>query len=231
MNETYIVALIGAGSSLAVWLLSFLVGLAKNRKEKAQQKEANYNKVKDEIGNQIEEFQANLLKQNEAQQKENQVLKKEIREVKDRFEVLKARFDSIKNSLLTLNLFGSLSPIAMWIKDSQGKRIYHNAAYEQLTGVSLSENMGKTDLQIMEDQVISDNWDDADNKVKQSKAPIIAIELCANVKNPTNIFKVLTFKWPVMLSGEVIGIEGAAIPLSLISDSLGIKLEALEELL
>lgn len=214
-------------SAFASVILFWLNRKRANETKKLQEAAASDKSTKEQIA----EFQENMLAAVKLHQDENKVLKQEISDFKFKFEELKARFDSIKNNLLTLNLFGSYSPIAMWIKDSQGKRLYHNQAYEVMTGALLSEVAGKSDYEIMKNKQISNNWDEADEKVRRTKAPVIAVELCVNINRPDNLFKVLTFKWPVFHNSKVVGIEGASIPLSLIAETFDINFEELEALI
>jgi PAS domain S-box-containing protein len=191
MNDPSILVSIIAGlfSLVAIYLT------AKTRREEKQEQDTV---------SQIESFQGNLLAQINLQDKR-------IKELKRENEELRARFDAIKNGVLTLALFGSNSPVAMWVKDKDGKRIYHNQAYEDMTGMKLTESLGKTDLELTGSQEIHDNWRFYDLKVMKEKRYLMAVEKANHTDSPNDIFSVLSIKWPVLIQNESIGVEGAAI--------------------
>ncbi|MFK5882898.1 MAG: PAS domain-containing protein [Candidatus Izemoplasma sp.] len=209
MDPTLLSGIISGGVTILIFVIGYFITRSKN-------KDSGYEKVKDDVADQIESFQENLLAQNKLQQTEKKELKVEIGHLQDAIEKLQSRFEAVKSSILTLNLFGNNSPIAMWVKDIDGKRIYHNTAYEILTGYKLADVIGQSDLQITNNLEISQNWQERDERVKSTKAPIFELELANHKNDQKTIFKVVTFKWPVMLQGQVIGIEGAAIRLDVI---------------
>jgi PAS domain-containing protein len=151
-----------------------------------------------------EKFLAEMRKEIDALREENNVLKEELKLVND-------QLNSVKAGVLTMSLFGNDAPIAMWIKDKEGRRMWHNAAYEDMTGYDLFSSSGKTDLEITGDIAIAKAWAHNDDKVMSTKEPVQAKEPCAHRDHPEDIFDLYVVKFPRTIKGVVAGTEGAAI--------------------
>lgn len=154
-----------------------------------------------------ERFLAEMRKEIDALRNENNLLKEEVRLLND-------QLNSVKAGVLTMSLFGNDAPIAMWIKDKDGRRMWHNGAYEDMTGYDLFSSSGKTDLEITGDIAIAKAWSHNDAKVMQLKEPVMAREPCAHKDSPDEIFDVFVVKFPRTIKGVISGTEGAAIKFS-----------------
>ncbi len=154
-----------------------------------------------------ERFLAEMRKEIDSLRNENNLLKDELKLVND-------QLNSVKAGVLTMSLFGNDAPIAMWIKDKDGRRMWHNGAYEDMTGYELFNCSGKTDLEITDDISIAKAWSNNDIKVMVDKEPVMAKEPCAHKDRPDEIFHVFVIKFPRMIKGVVAGTEGAAIKYS-----------------
>ena len=148
-----------------------------------------------------------MRKEIDALREENNLLKEELRLVND-------QLNSVKAGVLTMSLFGNDAPIAMWIKDKEGRRMWHNGAYEDMTGYDLFSCSGKTDHEITDDLAIAKAWAHNDAEVMATKAPVMAKEPCAHKDRPDEIFDVFVVKFPRTIKGVVAGTEGAAIKYS-----------------
>lgn len=138
-------------------------------------------------------------------------LKNEIRESRERQKQYEEQLNALKGGILTLSLFGSDAPLAMWAKDMNGRRVFHNKEYESMTGHLLIHCAGLTDLQITNNKELSDAWCQNDDEVLKRGVYFMTVEPCAHKNSPDVLFKVLVIKWPTRINGQVLGTEGVAI--------------------
>ena len=171
-------------------------------------------------------FQANLLARVTELESEVKALKKEKEDLRD-------RMDIIKGGLFTMSLMGSDAPFAMWSKDSSGNRIYHNEAYEAMTGFSLSQCVGLTDYQIIykfsrgTEEVrrriakeVSNDWEKQDEHVMSTGNSLMTIEQCCHANRPEEIFMVLVTKWASKVNDRIVGVQGKAIKYDVIQKAI-----------
>ncbi len=151
-----------------------------------------------------ERFLAEMRKEIDALRNENNLLRDEVKMLND-------QLNSVKAGVLTMSLFGNDAPIAMWIKDKEGRRMWHNSAYEDMTGYDFFSCSGKTDFEITGDIAMAKAWGHNDSQVMLSKESMMAREPCSHKDTPDEIFDVFVVKFPRTIKGVVAGTEGAAI--------------------
>lgn len=229
----FIGAILGSLSLIYVtWM-----GIKSNRKEAALQRkfEAETKRIEDakseealqdeNIADQVKGFHRTILEMLKMKQAEAIAFQEQIVGLQREITSLRDKFTTVKNSVMTMDMMGDNSPIAFWIKDLEGNRIYHNRAYFKMTGYVFEKCFGKNDFEITKDKKLADDWKNIDQKVIETKMPVMAVELACHVDQPGKYFKVLTWKWPKIYrsrdGGEhVIGVEGAAIRINQIEEVL-----------
>lgn len=132
-----------------------------------------------------------------------------------------AQIKQLELTLMTLEISGTDDSDPRWLKDSQGRRVWQNQAYEDVTGMKFADCRHKTDQEIMEfyGQEAPASWQSGDKAVLETGCTIRAAELCCHVDHPDDPFVVLSTKrpWRVKSSdgnGGIIGTEGRCIRLS-----------------
>lgn len=123
---------------------------------------------------------------------------------------LREKVSMLKTNILTMSMFGTDGPTAMWAKDLHGRRTWHNEEYEKLTGYKLSECMLKTDLEITGNEALAKAWGTNDDEVIRKGIYVVTVEPCAHKDRPKDIFYVLVIKWPRRIGGQIVGVDGTA---------------------
>lgn len=160
-------------------------------------------------------------------------LETEIKGLKAQNEELKDRFDTLKGGLFTMSLMGNDAPFAMWVKDRGGKRIYHNEAYEDMTGFRLASCVGLSDYDIIYKYTkgskecrtkvakeISDDWEKQDSAVINTGQSLMTLERACHSKSPEDMFLVLVTKWASKVGDKVVGVQGKAIKFDVIQAAI-----------
>ena len=138
-------------------------------------------------------------------------LKADIKESRIQQILMSEQLTSLKSGILTLSLFGTDAPLAMWAKDMNGRRVFHNKEYESMTGNLLIHAAGLTDLEITNNQEIADAWSLNDEQVLRKGVFYMTVEPCAHQNKPNDVFMILVIKWPTRIQGQILGTEGVAI--------------------
>ena len=138
-------------------------------------------------------------------------LKEEVRDGRERQKELEEQITALKGGILTLSLFGTDAPLAMWAKDMNGRRVFHNKDYESMTGHLFVHCAGLTDFEITKNESMARDWGKNDDEVLSKGIYVMTIEPCAHKDTPEIIFMVLVIKWPTRIQGQVLGTEGVAI--------------------
>lgn len=125
---------------------------------------------------------------------------------------LREKISLLKTNILTMSMFGTEGPTAMWAKDLSGRRTWHNDEYEKLTGYELGDCMLKTDLEITGNKALAKAWGANDDEVIRKGIYVVTVEPCAHKDRPKDIFYVLVIKWPrrISVGGQIIGVDGTA---------------------
>lgn len=132
--------------------------------------------------------------------------------------------DSAVLALTLANIIGYNSPIAMWAKDLQGRRLYHNPAWLNMMGLQghdSSRFIGMRDheiAQVPEDHPAVSAWRKFDEQVVRENKTLDKIE--AIPYHPTgDLVYVWVVKWPLKRGPYIIGTEGACVPLKYVEDA------------
>lgn len=185
----------------------------------------------------------------EAQQSQIQSLGADIKLVKAENKQLVSRLNSLANGIASMSVFGKDSPLAIWMKHLDGRRIMHNKAYEEMIGINYLDVAGMTDYEIMisaytdptdeekaEVKRITDEWDHYDDESADDfngRNYTMGIEQAFHVKRPTRTFLVFSVKWVDYINGQQIAKGGMAIKLDRVVEVIDHfnKIQAMEELL
>jgi PAS domain-containing protein len=123
---------------------------------------------------------------------------------------LREKVSMLKTNILTMSMFGTDGPTAMWAKDLHGRRTWHNEEYEKLTGYKLEDCMLKTDLEITGSEALAKSWGANDDEVVRKGIYVVTVEPCVHKDRPKDIFYVLVIKWPRRIGGQIVGVDGTA---------------------
>lgn len=232
ISTDILIQLIGPILGAASLVYATYLGIKQKRIENAKAESDRLRKIEDEkddlhdesIADQVKGFHKTLLDMLKLKQTENEAFQRQILELNTQIAKLTEKFNAVKSGVMTMDMMGDNSPIAFWVKDREGNRIYHNKAYEDMTGFYFTKCFGKNDFEITKDKILADNWKVVDHQVIKTGLPVMAKELCGHIDNPGVYFEVFTIKWPKVIKtrdGEhVIGVEGAAIKVEQMEDVL-----------
>ena len=194
------------------------------RHQEREQEKADKKKRREKAAAEAEEKRATDLSQMETWSNQMMTQQKAMSEKIEKLELknhkLYERFEAVKAGMLTVKIFGNDAPFALWVKDRDGKRLFHNSKYESMTGYIFMPNAGKTDFEITNDAEMAGIWGMNDNHVMEKGLYFITVEPCAHKDRPNETFMVLAIKWPTRLYGQISGTAGIAIPVSEIESVL-----------
>jgi PAS domain-containing protein len=173
------------------------------RKEDREQKKDVYEKTLEVLQEEVNRLRAHIVSNDAKHEAQIVHMQKEQDKLREQVSLL-------KTNILTMSMFGTDGPTAMWAKDLSGRRTWHNEEYERLTGYTLSECMLKTDLEITGDPELAKAWAQNDDEVIRKGIYVLTVEPCSHKDRPTDIFYILVIKWPRKIGGQIVGTDGTA---------------------
>lgn len=139
-------------------------------------------------------------------------LEKELLEVRQSEFKSKEEINTLRNQLLIFESSHVDIPLAMWMKDTEGKMIFINSIYEDIflipRGYKISDYLGKTDNAVWSREV-SKAFAKNDAEVIRNKKYIRTIERVDDVNGDTYEIEIL--KYPRKINNKVIGISGVVL--------------------
>lgn len=117
--------------------------------------------------------------------------------------------EQLRHTASLLEMIGTSVDSIIYAKDLEGRMLYGNRALEQLAGVSLSEILGKTDLEWIANKEEAAALIEADRKVVLSGGGIDVEEIFTGSDGASRVFRSL--KSPLRdLSSRIIGLVGVS---------------------
>ena len=153
--------------------------------------------------NQVNDLRSELTLTKAAHDKQIDSMHKQVDELKE-------KVSTLKTNILTMSMFGTDGPTAMWAKDTTGRRTWHNREYEKLTGYKLADCMTKTDFEITGNKKVAQAWALNDRAVMDRNIYVVTVEPCFHKSSPEDIFYILVIKWPRRMGSHVVGVDGTA---------------------
>ena len=239
LSEKVITAIVGAVAAIFGALIKALYDAKKNKQD--GDSELAVKKEETSID------RLNMLY--EGQQSQIQQLGADVKFVKAENKQLVARLNSLANGIASMSVFGKDSPLAIWMKHLDGRRIMHNKAYEKMIGINYLDVAGMTDYEIMiraypdptdeekaEVKRITDEWDHYDEQSADDfngRNYTMGIEQAFHVKRPSKTFLVFSVKWVDYINGQQIAKGGMAIKLERVIEVIDHfnRMQALEDLI
>lgn len=135
---------------------------------------------------------------------ENKLEEARIRELSYKEEI-----STLKNQLMIFESSHVDIPLAMWMKDTQGKLVFINSIYEDMflipRGYTSNDYLGKTDSSVWSPEVVK-AFAKNDHEVISTKKFVRQIEPVDNGSG--GLYYVDVLKYPRKLGNKVIGISG-----------------------
>lgn len=217
-SEGVLIALISAGLPI----LGLLIKSRWDRRSKRQDKEQDIVLAKESNSvTRLDRLIDGLQEQLNSQ-------RSEIRFLKSENLLLLSRVNSLSSGIMSMSVFGKNSPMAMWIKTLDGRRVMHNRTYEEMIGIGYMDISGMTDYEIMisayknptpdqeaEVRRITDQWganDDIARYGVDGDLELVDLEMAFHVDRPSDVFPVLSVKWMEKYNGEPLIKCGMAVP-------------------
>lgn len=194
---------LGLAGVVALWLFKlFAEHRADNIREKAGQVSLE----------QFNAFNANLLQR-------VSTLEEKVAYLQEDNAALRIQNESLKTRLIIMESAHQDAPIPMWLKDTSGKMLSVNPAYEQEflvpMGFTKDDYIGHTDSEVWGTEIGAE-YALNDAVVAATKEMWLGTE---TVATPKGKFQYAIMKYPRMENNFLIGVAGIAIPHSLLKNA------------
>ena len=167
-------------------------------------------KVKlDEGKSRIDEFQLlykERTEENKTLKQEKKLLIEENTLLKDSLEKMQRRIDALEMQLMLIASADQDSPHPTWVKGRDGRMIDLNQPYEKAFDVEGGDYRGKTDVEYWGNELGTEYWSH-DLRVMRTEQPWDGYET-VRVDGKEEKWRVT--KWPIHVSGVIVGIKGQA---------------------